>query len=101
MRECRSSARRCTIPTEFEEERRAGSGRLGPNDHRGERADGGRVGAQFEGAPSLLCHGCGASHRERQNPLMCQRVRRSGAIFAPKGGALSDPVWYGGPPARP
>jgi deazaflavin-dependent oxidoreductase (nitroreductase family) len=61
------------------------------------RANGGKVGGRFEGAPLVLVHHVGAkSGTERVNPLMYQEVGDSGAIaiFASKGGATTNPDWY-------
>ncbi len=59
------------------------------------RANGGRVGGNFEGAPLLLLHSTGArSGEERVNPMMYQRVGDAYAVFASKGGAPSSPDWY-------
>lgn len=59
------------------------------------RANGGRVGGQFEGAPLLLLHHTGArSGAERVNPVMYQAVDGSFAVFASKGGAPTNPDWY-------
>jgi deazaflavin-dependent oxidoreductase (nitroreductase family) len=59
------------------------------------RANGGRVGGQFEGAPLLLLHSTGArSGRERINPMMYQAVGTSYAVFASKAGAPTNPDWY-------
>jgi len=59
------------------------------------RANGGKVGGPFQGAPVLLLHHTGAkSGTERVNPLMYQQVGDSYAIFASKGGAPSNPDWY-------
>lgn len=59
------------------------------------RANGGKVGGRFEGAPLLLLHHRGAkSGRERVNPVMYQRVGDAVAIFASKGGAPTNPDWY-------
>ena len=59
------------------------------------RANGGRVGGQFEGAPLLLLHSVGAkSGKERINPMMYQAVDDAYAVFASKGGAPSNPDWY-------
>jgi deazaflavin-dependent oxidoreductase (nitroreductase family) len=59
------------------------------------RANDGRVGGQFEGAPVLLLHHAGArSGSERVNPVMYQPVGDSLAIFASKGGAPTNPDWY-------
>ena len=59
------------------------------------RANGGKVGGQFEGAPLLLLHTTGArSGAERVNPLMYQAVDGSFAVFASKAGAPTNPDWY-------
>jgi deazaflavin-dependent oxidoreductase (nitroreductase family) len=59
------------------------------------RANGGKVGGPFQGAPVLLLHHTGAkSGTERVNPLMYQPVGDSYAIFASRGGAPSNPDWY-------
>ena len=59
------------------------------------RANEGRVGGQFEGAPLLLLHSIGArSGKERVNPMMYQAVGDAYAVFASKGGAPSNPDWY-------
>ncbi|MDH5293446.1 MAG: nitroreductase family deazaflavin-dependent oxidoreductase [Acidimicrobiia bacterium] len=59
------------------------------------RANGGRVGGQFEGAPLLLLHSVGArSGKERVNPMMYQAVGDAYAVFASKAGAPSNPDWY-------
>ncbi|MBK5288060.1 MAG: nitroreductase family deazaflavin-dependent oxidoreductase, partial [Acidimicrobiia bacterium] len=47
------------------------------------RANGGRIGGQFEGAPVLLLHSTGAkSGLERINPMMYQAVGDHWAVFA-------------------
>jgi len=60
------------------------------------RANGGKVGGPFEGAPMLLLHHRGAkTGTERVNPLMYQDLGNgSVAIFASKGGAPTNPDWY-------
>jgi deazaflavin-dependent oxidoreductase (nitroreductase family) len=59
------------------------------------RANGGKVGGPFQGAPMLLLHHTGAkSGTERVNPLMYQQVGASYAIFASKAGAPGNPDWY-------
>lgn len=59
------------------------------------RANGGKVGGRFEGAPLLLLHSTGAkSGKERVNPMMYQRVGDAYAVFASKGGAPTNPDWY-------
>jgi deazaflavin-dependent oxidoreductase (nitroreductase family) len=60
------------------------------------RANEGRVGGPFEGAPLLLLHTTGArSGVERVNPMMYQRIGpRTVAVFASKSGAPTNPAWY-------
>jgi deazaflavin-dependent oxidoreductase (nitroreductase family) len=59
------------------------------------RANDGKVGGQFEGAPVLLLHTTGAkSGQERVNPMMYQQVGDDVAVFASKGGAPTNPDWY-------
>lgn len=59
------------------------------------RANEGRVGGQFEGAPLLLLHTTGAkTGKERVNPVMYQAVDGGFAVFASKGGAPTNPDWY-------
>src|SRR5436305_14338409 len=59
------------------------------------RANGVRVGVQFEGAPLLLLHHIGRkSGTERINPTMYQAVGDDFAVFASKGGADDNPDWY-------
>src|SRR4051794_39942246 len=59
------------------------------------RANGGRVGGRFEGAPLLLLHSRGAkTGRERVNPMMYLAVGDGFAVFASKGGADTNPDWY-------
>jgi len=59
------------------------------------RANGGKVGGFFEGAPMLLLHHNGAkTGTERVNPLMYQQVGGSYAIFASAGGGPRDPQWF-------
>jgi deazaflavin-dependent oxidoreductase (nitroreductase family) len=59
------------------------------------RANGGKVGGFFEGAPMVLLHHYGAkTGAERVNPLMYQQVGDSIAIFASAGGGPSDPQWF-------
>jgi deazaflavin-dependent oxidoreductase (nitroreductase family) len=59
------------------------------------RANGGRVGGYFEGAPMLLLHTTGAkSGQERVHPLMYLELDGVLAIFASKGGAPTNPDWY-------
>lgn len=60
------------------------------------RANEGRVGGQFEGAPLLLLHHTGRrSGAERVNPMMYQQVGDGAwAVFASKAGADDNPDWY-------
>ncbi|HUC58272.1 MAG TPA: nitroreductase family deazaflavin-dependent oxidoreductase [Streptosporangiaceae bacterium] len=59
------------------------------------RANGGKVGGPFEGAPLLLLHTKGAkTGAERVNPLMYRPEGDGFAIFASKAGAPSNPDWY-------
>ena len=59
------------------------------------RANQGRVGGQFEGAPLLLLHSTGAkSGQERVNPMMYLAVGDGFAVFASKAGADTNPDWY-------
>ncbi len=59
------------------------------------RANDGRVGGMFEGAPLLLLHHVGArTATERVSPLMYQAVNGGFAIFASKAGADTNPDWF-------
>jgi deazaflavin-dependent oxidoreductase (nitroreductase family) len=59
------------------------------------RANQGKVGGNFEGAPVLLLHTVGAkSGQPRVNPMMYQKVPDGYAVFASKGGAPTNPDWY-------
>ena len=59
------------------------------------RANGGKVGGQFEGAPLLLLHTVGAkSGQQRVNPMMYRKVGDSVAVFASKAGVPTNPDWY-------
>ncbi|MEU8050079.1 nitroreductase family deazaflavin-dependent oxidoreductase [Micromonospora haikouensis] len=59
------------------------------------RANGGRVGGQFAGAPLLLLHTVGArSGQARVNPMMYREVDGGYAVFASKAGAPTNPDWY-------
>ena len=59
------------------------------------RANEGRVGGNFEGAPLLLLHTTGArSGQERVNPMMYLAVGEDFAVFASKAGADTNPDWY-------
>jgi deazaflavin-dependent oxidoreductase (nitroreductase family) len=66
------------------------------------RANEGKVGGNFEGAPLLLLHHTGArSGKERVNPMMYQAVGDSFAVFASKGGADTNPDWFHNLKANP
>ncbi len=59
------------------------------------RANDGKVGGGFAGAPLLLLHTTGAkSGRERVNPVMYRDLDGRYAVFASKGGAPTNPDWY-------
>jgi deazaflavin-dependent oxidoreductase (nitroreductase family) len=59
------------------------------------RANGGKVGGNFEGAPLLLLHTVGArSGQPRINPMMYQDIGDGLAVFASKAGAPTNPDWY-------
>jgi deazaflavin-dependent oxidoreductase (nitroreductase family) len=59
------------------------------------RANGGKVGGPFEGAPLLLLHTVGAkTGRERIKPVMYRKVGDNYAVFASKAGAPDNPDWY-------
>ena len=62
------------------------------------RANGGRVGGNFEGAPVVLVHHRGRkSGREYVNPMMYlpdDADNDTIYVFATKGGAPSNPDWY-------
>jgi deazaflavin-dependent oxidoreductase (nitroreductase family) len=59
------------------------------------RANEGKVGGSFEGAPMLLLHSTGAkSGLERVNPMVYQEVGANFAVFASKGGAPDNPDWF-------
>jgi deazaflavin-dependent oxidoreductase (nitroreductase family) len=59
------------------------------------RANGGKVGGDFEGMPMVLLHHRGAkSGVERVNPLAYQQLDDGNvAVFASKGGAPTNPDW--------
>ncbi|MFV0527043.1 MAG: nitroreductase family deazaflavin-dependent oxidoreductase [Acidimicrobiales bacterium] len=66
------------------------------------RANGGKVGGNFEGAPLLLLHTTGArSGRERISPVMYQDLGGPIAVFASKAGADTNPDWYHNVVANP
>src|SRR3954451_19001931 len=66
------------------------------------RANEGKVGGAFEGAPLLLLHSTGAkSGAERVHPMMYQAVGDGFAVFASKAGADSHPAWFHNLKAHP
>lgn len=59
------------------------------------RANEGKVGGQFEGAPLLLLHTTGAkSGLERVSPMMYRDEDGRLFVFASKAGADTDPDWF-------
>lgn len=59
------------------------------------RANAGRVGGNFEGAPMILVHHRGrTSGVERVNPVVYLAVDGGYAVFASKAGATTHPDWY-------
>jgi deazaflavin-dependent oxidoreductase (nitroreductase family) len=59
------------------------------------RANGGRVGGRFEGAPLVVLHHRGArSGAERTTPLMYLPVDGGYAVFASNAGGAQHPAWY-------
>lgn len=66
------------------------------------RANDGKVGGQFEGAPMLLLHHLGAkSGTERVTPLVFRPESEAWVIFASKAGAPTNPDWYHNLKANP
>lgn len=66
------------------------------------RANGGRVGGSFEGAPLLLLHTVGAkSGAERVSPMMYRQVGDGWAVFASYAGRPENPAWYHNLKAHP
>lgn len=67
------------------------------------RANEGRVGGNFAGAPLLLLHTTGArSGEERVHPMMYQDLGDGRvAVFASKAGADTHPAWYHNVTANP
>lgn len=58
------------------------------------RANHGRVGGSFEGAPLLLLHTTGArSGQQRISPMMYRADGERYLVFASKAGADTDPDW--------
>jgi deazaflavin-dependent oxidoreductase (nitroreductase family) len=59
------------------------------------RANHGKVGGNFEGAPLLLLHSTGAkSGEERVSPMMYLPDGERYLVFASKAGAPTNPAWY-------
>jgi deazaflavin-dependent oxidoreductase (nitroreductase family) len=59
------------------------------------RANAGKVGGPFDGAPMLLLHHVGArTGTERVNPLVYLPDGDDLVIFASKGGANTNPDWF-------
>jgi deazaflavin-dependent oxidoreductase (nitroreductase family) len=59
------------------------------------RANDGKVGGQFQGAPLLLLHTNGAkTGAERVNPMMYLDLDGRRFVFASKAGADTNPDWY-------
>ncbi len=59
------------------------------------RANEGRVGGQFAGAPLLLLHTTGKrTGLNRVSPMMYRTVPGGYAVFASKAGADTNPDWY-------
>jgi deazaflavin-dependent oxidoreductase (nitroreductase family) len=66
------------------------------------RANGGKVGGNFEGAPLLLLHSTGAkSGQERVHPMMYREDGGRIYVFASKAGAPTNPDWYHNLKAHP
>ena len=66
------------------------------------RANDGKVGGPFEGAPMVLLHTTGAkSGQERVSPLMYQDLGDAIAVFASKAGAPDNPDWFHNVVANP
>jgi deazaflavin-dependent oxidoreductase (nitroreductase family) len=59
------------------------------------RANGGKVGGPFQGAPILLLHTTGAkTGQERVHPMMYRKIDSGYAVFASKAGAPTNPDWF-------
>lgn len=66
------------------------------------RANHGKVGGPFEGAPLLLLHTTGAkSGKQRVSPLMYLQDGDNYVIFASKAGSDTNPAWYHNLKANP
>ncbi len=66
------------------------------------RANGGKVGGNFEGAPLLLLHTTGAKSGEpRVSPMMYFATDPGWAVFASYAGMDVNPAWYHNLKAHP
>jgi len=66
------------------------------------RANGGKVGPPFEGAPMVLLTSVGAkSGKERVNPLVYTTDGDRYVVIASKGGAPTNPDWFHNVKANP
>jgi deazaflavin-dependent oxidoreductase (nitroreductase family) len=66
------------------------------------RANGGKVGGPFAGAPLLLLHSVGVrTGAEHINPVMYLPDNGRYIVFASKGGAPTNPAWYHNLKAHP
>jgi deazaflavin-dependent oxidoreductase (nitroreductase family) len=66
------------------------------------RANHGRVGGQFDGAPLVILHTVGArSGKPRTNIMMCLADGDRYLVFASKAGADENPAWYWNLKANP
>jgi deazaflavin-dependent oxidoreductase (nitroreductase family) len=66
------------------------------------KANGGKVGGNFEGAPMVLLHTTGAKSGEaRTHPLVYLPDGDSWIVFASAAGAPSHPAWYRNVVAHP
>jgi deazaflavin-dependent oxidoreductase (nitroreductase family) len=66
------------------------------------RANAGRVGGPFEGAPILILHTTGAkSGQEREHPMMFLDLDSHRYVFASKAGADTNPDWFRNLAANP
>ena len=66
------------------------------------RANHGKVGGNFKGAPLLILHTKGArTGKERINPVMYLKDKDRYLVFASKGGDDHNPDWYHNMKAHP
>ncbi|MDO9454640.1 nitroreductase family deazaflavin-dependent oxidoreductase [Nocardioides sp.] len=66
------------------------------------RANHGKVGGPFEGAPLLILHTTGArSGAEREHPMMYRADGERWLVFASKAGAPDNPAWFHNLKAHP